>query len=134
MSKQMAIPFSLDASGGVAVVSDPVESLAQRVRALVATLPGQRAMRANFGVATTSVMFDFDPSIGTMELQQMVQEAVRLWEPAAQVISVNPVLSADGSEVLGVNVDISAGDPVSTGVSPQYPVVITATGDVVRSG
>lgn len=134
MSKQMAIPFSIGPDGAVAVVTDPVQSLADRVRALTATLPTQRAMRATFGVASTEVMFAWDPSVGQMQLTQMVTDAVALWEPSARVISVQPVMTPDGAEVIGVDVDISAGDPVATGVSPQYTITISANGDVVRSG
>lgn len=127
---QMAIPFSIDASGSVAVVTDPVQSLADRVRALTATLPTQRAMRSNFGVKTTEVQFDWDPNAAQQHLFQMVQQAVALWEPTARVLAVQPVITPDGREIVGVSVDISAGDPVGSGVSEQYQVTISPNGDV----
>lgn len=135
MATQMAIPFRIGADGAVATVSDPVKALSERVRALVATLPTQRVMRASFGVPTLDVMFAWDPAIGQAQLDQMVSEAVAMWEPSARVISVRPVLTTDGAQVLGVNVDISAGDPVSsTTVSPQYSVTVSPNGEVRRRG
>lgn len=130
----MVIPFSIDASGSVATVTDPVRSLADRVHALIATLPGQRVMRSTFGVPITEVMFAWDDNIGQMQLDQMVREAIALWEPSAQVISVRPVFNPDGSEVLSADVDISAGDPVSSGVSPVYAIQISSNGEVTRVG
>ncbi|MFD4858439.1 GPW/gp25 family protein [Streptomyces atratus] len=130
----MAIPFHVGPDGAVASVTDPVKSLSQRVRAMVATLPTQRVMRASFGVPTLDVMFAWDPSAGQTQLEQMVSEAVSMWEPSARILSVQPVLSEDGAEILGVNVDISAGDPVGTAASSQYAVRISGNGDVRRTG
>lgn len=132
MAIQMAIPFRIGPDGAIASVSDPVRSLSERVRALAATLPTQRVMRATFGVPTVEVMFAFDPGLGTAQLEQMVTEAVALWEPSARVLSVAPVMSADGEQILSVNVDISAGDPVAAGASPQYTIRISGNGDVLR--
>lgn len=135
MPKQMTIPFGVDSSGSVSVTTDPVQSLADRVRALVATQPGERVMRALYGVATSDLMFSWDATIGQAQLDQRVRDAVGQWEPSARVIAALPSMSADGSQVLGVNVDISAGDPVMvTEASPPYTVVITGTGDVARAG
>lgn len=133
MPKQMAIPFAIGSDGAIATVSEPVRSLSQRVRALTATLPTQRVMRLTFGVPTTDVLFEWDPSIGQEQLNRMVAEAVALWEPSARVLAVRPVLNSDGAQVISVNVDISAGDPSSSGVSPQYTVTISPNGDVMRT-
>lgn len=133
MTQQMAIPFAIGPDGSVATVSNPVRALSARVRALTATLPTQRVMRSTFGVPTVDVMFAWDPSIGQMQLERMVTEAVNLWEPAARVISVRPVMTPDGADVVGVDVDISAGDSLAAGPSPQYSIRISANGDVERS-
>lgn len=132
--KQMAIPFNIGPDGSIDHVSDPVQSLADRVRALTATSPGERVMRAVFGVATSDIEFAWDPNVGQMQLQQRVQDAVAQWEPSARVLTTSPIMNADGSQVIGVSVDISAGDPASTDVASQYSVIITATGDVARTG
>lgn len=134
MPTQMAIPFSIGPDGTVDFVTDPVQALADRVRALTATSPGERAMRATFGVATADLMFTWDANVGQMQLDQRVKDAVAQWEPSARVLTVQPVMNADGSEVLGVSVDISAGDPVMVSdASAQYSVVITGTGEVART-
>ncbi|MFJ1700389.1 GPW/gp25 family protein [Streptomyces sp. NPDC088252] len=134
MTRQMAIPFRIGPDGAVASVTDPVKSLSQRVRAMVATLPTQRVMRASFGVPTVDVMFDWDPLAGQTQLEQMVSEAVSVWEPSARILSVQPVLSDDGAQILGVNVDISAGDPVGAAGSTQYAVRISGNGEIRRMG
>ncbi|MFI0265653.1 GPW/gp25 family protein [Streptomyces luteogriseus] len=134
MAKQMAIPFSLASDGSIATVSDPVQALTDRVRALVATLPTQRVMRSTFGVSTTDVVFDWDAVIATQQLDNMVRQAIAQWEPSAVVLSVQPVLTQDGRHVLSARVDISAGDPVASGISPQYTITVSANGEVGRSG
>lgn len=128
----MEIPFRIGSDGAIATVSDPVRALSQRVRALVATLPTQRVMRASFGVPTLDAMFAWDPSLGQAQLEQMVGEAVSIWEPTARIVSVQPVLSADGAQILGVNVDISAGDPLGAPESTAYAVRVSGNGDVRR--
>lgn len=116
-------------------VTDPVQALGDRVRALTATNPPERVMRTIFGVATGDLMFGWDANVGQMQLEQRVREAMALWEPSARVIAVRPVLNSDGSLVLGASVDISAGDPVMVSdAAAQYTVTITATGEVARTG
>lgn len=134
MARQMSIPFAIGPDGGVLAVTDPVQSLADRVRALTATHPGERVMRTTFGVPVSDLVFSWDPNVGQMQLNQRVTAAVSQWEPSARVLTAAPLMNPDGTEVLGVNVDISAGDPVmATEASPQYPVAITTTGDVSRT-
>lgn len=134
MTKQMAIPFALGADGALATVSDPVQSLADRVRALTSTQPGQRVMRTTFGVSTGDVLFAWDPTIGQQQITQRVTDAVNRYEPSARVIATAPVMNGDGSEVLGVNVDISAGDPVvAQEGTARYSVAVSTTGDVTRA-
>lgn len=134
MPKQMAIPFSVGPDGGVDFVTDPIQALGDRVRALTATSPGERAMRATFGVSTGDVLFSWDANIGQMQLEQRVKDAVTQWEPSARVLTVQPTLTADGAQVIGVNVDISAGDPVMVSdAAAQYTVTITSTGEVART-
>jgi hypothetical protein len=86
-------------------------------------------MRVTFGVDTTQFLFDWDPNASQSHLQQAVAQAVGLYEPQARVLAIRPILSPDGSEILGVDVDVSAGDPV-TSLSTQYSVELSATGDV----
>lgn len=133
MAVQMAIPFAVDATGAIAVVTDPVQSLGDRVRALAATYPGERVMRSTLGVAVANVLFDWDSAAATDHLTTMVQQAVAQWEPSARVLSVSPRMSADGSQIIGVDVDISAGDPRGVSFSPVYTVAITADGDITRT-
>jgi phage baseplate assembly protein W len=131
--RQMAIPFTVGPDGAVDHVSDPVQSLADRVRALTATAPGERVMRAVFGVATADIEFAWDASVGQQLLEQRVRNVVAQWEPSARVLTTQPIMNTDGSQVLGVNVDISAGDPTSTEAVTQYSVVITGNGSVSQT-
>ena len=133
MAEQMAIPFSLAPDGSVAVVTDPVQSLADRVRALVGTIPSQRVMRTTFGVATTNLLFEYDPTIAMEQLDNYVRQALSQWEPSAVVLKVEPVISSDGTQIMTARVDVSAGDPVASGLSPQYSVTVSPTGDVART-
>lgn len=130
--RQMAIPFMIGPDGAVATVSHPVITLQQRVRALCATLPTQRVMRATFGVPTTDILFDWDPHIAQEQLEAMVLEAVNQYEPRARVNGVRPTLSRDGGQIISLDVDISTGDQLPLMASTQYQVTVAPNGDVRR--
>lgn len=103
---QLAVPFDLAADGSLAVVQDESQAVSDRVRALVATLPGDRVMRADYGVPTTEALFAVDAEVASAEVQLMVTDAVTAWEPTAVINSIMPTIDMD----LGlVHVDVGVG-------------------------
>lgn len=109
VSTAMRTPFAIDHSGGVSATTDEREQLVDRVHALVGTLPGERVMRATYGVPTSASLFAINPEIANDQLQRAVIDAVAQFEPSAVVSAI----VADVNENLGsvnVNVQVSRAD------------------------
>lgn len=103
-----AIPFSIDHSGGLTLVSDSFMQLSDRVRALVSTQPGERVMRRTFGVATAATLFAVSAETAQAQIQQATLEAVARWEPEARV---RTVAGTPNFEQGVVNVQVSLSRP-----------------------
>ncbi|MET9360372.1 poly-gamma-glutamate hydrolase family protein [Streptomyces sp. NPDC006632] len=102
-------PFAIDHSGGVSATTDEREQLLDRVHALVGTLPGERVMRATYGVPTSAALFAINAEVANDQLQRAVMDAVAEFEPSAVVSAI----VADVNEAVGavnVNVQVSRAD------------------------
>jgi phage replication-related protein YjqB (UPF0714/DUF867 family)/phage baseplate assembly protein W len=109
VSVAMRTPFGFDHSGGVSATTDEREQLLDRVHALVGTLPGERVMRATYGVPTSASLFAVNAQVANDQLQRAVMDAVAEFEPSAVVSAI----VADVNESLGavnVNVQVSRSD------------------------
>ncbi|WNI17611.1 poly-gamma-glutamate hydrolase family protein [Actinacidiphila sp. ITFR-21] len=106
VSTAMRVPFAIDHSGGVAATTDAREQLLDRVHALVGTLPGERVMRATYGVPTSTALFAVNADVANDQLQRAVLDAVAEFEPSAVVSAI----VADVNEALGaVNINVQVG-------------------------
>ncbi|MET8342449.1 poly-gamma-glutamate hydrolase family protein [Streptomyces microflavus] len=109
VSTAMRTPFGIDHSGGVSATTDEREQLVDRVHALVGTLPGERVMRATYGVPSSASLFAINAEVANDQLQRAVMDAVAEFEPSAVVSAI----VADVNEALGsvhVNVQVSRAD------------------------
>jgi phage baseplate assembly protein W len=134
MSLTPAIPFHLDSTGQIQQVSDDDQALSDRVRALVATVPGERLMRADYGVPTPNALFD--PIVQQMvfsELQQMAGQAIRKWEPAAVITNITPVVNTDANTVA---MDVRVGTATTPNAEKNRSKVVSVTigGDILETG
>nr|WP_223186123.1 GPW/gp25 family protein [Streptomyces sp. CBMA29] len=125
----MAIPFALAADGSLAVVQDPAKATSDRVRALVGTLPGQRPMRATYGVPTSEVLFAPDPEVASAELQLMVRDAVTEFEPSAVITTVTPTIDF-GLGLVTVDVGVGRADVPSAELDRYQTVSVAVGGEV----
>ena len=82
-----AHPIGVGAHGGVAMASG-VEDIEQAIHLILATVPGERPMRPEFGSRIHD--FVFAPiNISTMtDIAHEVRSALRRWEPRIDVIDV----------------------------------------------
>ena len=92
-----AFPLGVAPQGGIALVRREVE-LEQAMRLILATYPGERPMRPEFGSRNRD--FVFRPvNVETVgELAQVVREALLRWEPRVDVeaVIVTPHPEEDG--------------------------------------
>lgn len=94
-SAQLAIPFRLAPNGHFAMTEGRDKQLAQRVRAVVATLPGERRMRPDFGADLGPVLFSPSNGVTNAEVARIVTDALLVWEPQAEIREVIPVVEED---------------------------------------
>ncbi len=106
MSKQLSVPFALDANGRIAAVENPDAQIIQRVRAVVATGYTERVMRPDFGTDLGPFLFQPNDSLTRQAIQHTVQRSLSQWEPTAVIKNVQPVVKDDEQGVADVYVDI----------------------------
>jgi phage baseplate assembly protein W len=113
-TRQMALPFAIDASGRVATVTDATQQLADRVAQIITTGVNTRLMHPDFGLDLGGILFSaLDDETATL-LGVQVRTALATWEPAAALRKVTPVLdTANG--VIGIDVEYTTQLPTATG-------------------
>lgn len=82
-----AFPPQLDGGGDMAVVSHE-DDIRQAILVILGTRPGERVMRPDFGAGLQDLVFE-PMSQRTISLaQHRVEEALTLWEPRIDQVSV----------------------------------------------
>ncbi|AZM47799.1 hypothetical protein DMB38_20195 [Streptomyces sp. WAC 06738] len=126
-------PFEIDHTGAVASTTDQREQLLDRVHALVGTLPGERVMRATYGVPTSAALFAVNAEAAHAQLERAVLDAVAQFEKSAVVNAV----VADVDNELGtvnVNVQVSRNDTPGAEQDTVRTVGVLVGGTVVATG
>ncbi len=85
-------PIRMNGRGEIMLVTGN-EDIEQSIRIILGTRPGERVMREDFGCRAHELMFDPRSATTISLLQEYVYDALRMWEPRIDVISV--VVSAD---------------------------------------
>jgi hypothetical protein len=128
MSSAVSIPFHVDSTGAIQATSSDDQALQDRVMALVSTVPGERLMRASYGVPTPSEIFD--PHIGDLvfaELKLLASQAIKQWEPAAVIVDIQPVINQDAVTV-AMNVRVGRADIPNAELNRPKTVLVTVGG------
>lgn len=113
-TRQMALPFSIDSSGRVAVTTDPVQQLQDRVTQIITTSLGFRLMHPDFGVDLDGILFSvLDDETATL-IGVQIQTALAAWEPAAVLRSVSPVMDTTNG-IIGIGVQYATQLPSAVG-------------------
>jgi phage baseplate assembly protein W len=121
LGRGLAFPLRLDAKGRLATVEGE-ELVAQAIRLVLMTNPGERAMRPRFGAGLAALVFEA-PSPQTMLLvERRVREALVRFEPRVDVDAVSA--TADPNEparlLVRVAYRVRATDTVLNLVFPFY--------------
>jgi phage baseplate assembly protein W len=98
-----AFPLGVGSQGGIALVRREVE-LEQAMRLILATYPGERPMRPDFGSRIRDFVFRSVNIETIAELSRVVREALLRWEPRVDVEAV--VITPDPADHSTLYIDI----------------------------
>ena len=88
----LSFPLKVNARGGISLSSGS-QDIEQAIGIILSTRPGERVMRPNFGCGAHELLFEPRDAATMSLLQEYVLDALRMWEPRIQVLSVD--VSAD---------------------------------------
>jgi uncharacterized protein len=113
----LAFPMRTDPAGGIALVTQHRE-IEESIRLILATAPGERPMRPEFGCSIHDHVFGPPTPDQLAVIQGAVRDALERWEPRIDVENVvlTPVQQtgdpdrADGDGLLYIDVQYTVGD------------------------
>jgi phage baseplate assembly protein W len=88
----LAFPLAVDQRGAITLVTGETD-IAQALSIILATAPGERPMRPEFGCAVHDHVFDVLDASAFGAIESAVREAIERWEPRASVVGVDFDLS-----------------------------------------
>ena len=119
----LAFPLQVDRRGGIALARDETD-IEQAIELILATAPGERPMRPEFGCGVHDFVFDsIDAStVGRMELA--IRDALDRWEPRVVVETVEFNLDevADGRLIIDIRYRVRATNNMRNLVYPFYVI------------
>jgi phage baseplate assembly protein W len=87
LGRGVAFPVSVDDKGSV-VLAQYEEDIRQAIRIILATDPGERVMRPDFGAGLRALLFEPINTHTTALARHRVEQALILWEPRIDSIAV----------------------------------------------
>mgnify|MGYP003948485951 CR=1 FL=1 len=99
-----AFPLRTDANGGIALVSRERE-VAEAIRVIVSTVPGERPMRPEFGCRIHDFVFSSADSATAAAISSEVTRALTMWEHRIDVDSVNVLLNDDDPTIFYIDIN-----------------------------
>lgn len=127
MGTQMTIPFTVMETGAVSTETDIDVQTQQRIRAIVGTEPGQRAMRADMGIPLSRLLFGVDENLVDAELRQRVTRQMDVYEPGTEVTTITPVVNQTNDGIASLEIDFAP-------VLQASPVRLIADAAVIKVG
>jgi uncharacterized protein len=119
----LAFPLQVDRRGGIALARDETD-IEQAIELILATAPGERPMRPEFGCGVHDFVFDtVDAStIGKMELA--IREALDRWEPRVIVETVEFDLEevGEGRLIIDIGYRVRVTNTIRNLVYPFYVI------------
>jgi phage baseplate assembly protein W len=131
LGRGVAFPFGPDLGGGIGLVSDE-QDIAQALRIILSTAPGERVMRPEFGCGIHEFVFEAVDVSTVGRMDRVIRRAVHRWEPRVDVVDVvlHPHTGADGAQVLLIDLRyrIRATTTLRNLIYPFYLVPAEGTG------
>jgi uncharacterized protein len=119
----LAFPLQVDRRGGIALARDTTD-VEQAIELILATAPGERPMRPEFGCGVHDFVFDSidATTVGRMELA--IRDALDRWEPRIIVETVEFGLDevSDGRLIIDIGYRLRATNTMRNLVYPFYVI------------
>ena len=119
----LAFPLQVDRRGGIALARDETD-VEQAIELILATAPGERPMRPEFGCGVHDFVFDSidATTVGKMELA--IRDALDRWEPRVVVETVEFNLDevADGRLIIDIGYRVRVTNTMRNLVYPFYVI------------
>ena len=117
----LSFPLRTDARGKITLTSGG-QDIAEAIRIILSTRPGERVMRPTFGCRAHELLFEPRSPTTISLLQEYVYEALRMWEPRINLLHVN--VSVDhgdmGALVAEIEYEIKATHDTRSIVHPFF--------------
>jgi phage baseplate assembly protein W len=130
MPTEIAVPFRLASDGTIAVETNPDRQIAQHVKALVGTQPGERVMLPEYGVPVADLLFEPGSPFIAKEISRAVTAAFNAFEPGVVLRQAIPIPDESQLSLARIEVDYTRRE---AGSSPSSLSLQSNTG-VVRVG
>jgi phage baseplate assembly protein W len=115
-------PVALDPNNGrTAMVAAEVD-IEQAIRIILATAPGERAMRPDFGCGANELVFEALDTATFTRVQKAVSDALTRFEPRVELlaVSVDPTQAANGLLLVSIDYRVRATNQSGNMVYPFY--------------
>jgi phage baseplate assembly protein W len=118
-----AFPMRISPTGGIALVSGERE-IEEAMRLVLATAPGERPMRPEFGCSIHDHVFDELDAATLGEMDRAIRSALARWEPRIEVTAVHFDLmeAAYGRVLIDVTYRLRATNSIRNLVHPFYVI------------
>jgi uncharacterized protein len=102
LGKGWSYPIALDDKGGIEI-SPGEKSIQEAIWIIIATSPGERVMRPDFGCGVHSLVFSVNDAVTLGKVAHEVSLALIRWEPRIDVLGVDTEVRERG-EMLLINI------------------------------
>jgi len=113
----LAFPLAVDHRGGLALARGE-EDIEQAIGLILGTVPGERAMRPEFGCPIHEFVFDTIDAETVGKMDTAIRTALDRWEPRIEVTTVDFELGRMADGVLDITISYSV-----LATSRQYNLV-----------
>jgi len=98
-------PVGLDDGGQVELAPDGEQGIRQSIWTILATSPGERVMRPDFGCGLHDLVFGVNNAATATAVTRAVREALATWEPRIDVLDVYAAPDPSQSNVLNIEIN-----------------------------
>jgi phage baseplate assembly protein W len=98
-------PVGLDDGGQVELAPDGEQGIRQSIWTILATSPGERVMRPDFGCGLHDLVFGVNNAATATAVTRAVREALATWEPRIDVLDVYAAPGPSRPDVLVIEIN-----------------------------